>query len=281
MAQPPADARIIKIIHSWPDKPEAQDQLLSRLRAQGFGGVVCNVSFDQYLESEAKWQAFIRGVEETKKAGMAMWLYDERGYPSGNAGGITMREHPEWEAQGLLINDTESKGGAVKLEVPPGKLFLAAAFPVKDGNIELARRRDLAGEVKGGKLEWQAPEGQWRVMAVTEHRLYEGTHAEANLHEHIPYVDLLRPEPTARFLEVTHQAYAKRLGNDLGKYFLGTFTDEPSLMSFFLRAMPYRPLPWAANLPVEFKKRRGYALDASQYAGARIGGGCGGAEAAA
>ena len=110
-AQPPADARILKIIHNWPDQPEAQDQLIGRLRAQGFGGVVCNVSFDQYLESDAKWLAFTRAVNEAKKAGMALWLYDERGYPSGNAGGITLRDHPEWEARGLLVADAESQGG--------------------------------------------------------------------------------------------------------------------------------------------------------------------------
>ncbi|MEN6306170.1 MAG: hypothetical protein ABFD91_00310, partial [Anaerohalosphaeraceae bacterium] len=58
-AQPPADARILKIIHNWPDSPDAQEQTIDKLRTQGFGGVVCNVSFDQYLESEDKWVAFV------------------------------------------------------------------------------------------------------------------------------------------------------------------------------------------------------------------------------
>ncbi len=98
-------------------------------------------------------------------------------------------------------------------------------------------------------------------MAITEDRLYEGTHAEGNLHEKIPYVNLLMAEPTARFVDVTYGNYVKRLGNDLGKYFMATFTDEPSLMSLFLRPMPYRPLPWMPTLPVEFKNRRGYDLD--------------------
>ena len=260
-ASPPADTRILKIIHNWPDPPAAQDQLISRLRAQNFGGVVCNVSFDQYLQSDAKWQAFTRAVTEAKQSGLAMWLYDERGYPSGNAGGLTLRDHPEWEASGLLIADAESSGGAVTLELPPGKLVLAAAFPVRDGNLDLPQRVDLAGRVGGGKLAWQAPAGRWRVMAITESRLYEGTHADGNLHAKIPYINLLQPEPTARFVEVTYGGYAKHLGPDLGKYFAATFTDEPSLMSLFLKPMPYRPLPWAPNMPVEFKKRRGYALD--------------------
>ncbi len=92
---PPADARILKIIHNWPDQPDSQDQLIGRLSEQGFGGGVCNVSFDQYLESDAKWLAFVRAVNEAKKAGLALWLYDEKGYPSGNAGGIVLRDHPE------------------------------------------------------------------------------------------------------------------------------------------------------------------------------------------
>jgi hypothetical protein len=157
-AQPPANARILKIIHNWPDAPAAQDQLISRLRAQGFGGVVCNVSFDQYLESDAKWAAFTRAVEKSKRAGMALWLYDERGYPSGNSGGQVLREHPEWEAQGLLVADTECGAGPMELNVPPGRLFLAATFPIKDGQLELKQQVDLAAQIQrascAGRRRW-------------------------------------------------------------------------------------------------------------------------------
>lgn len=260
-AHPPAESRILKIIHSWPDEPAAQDALIQTLARQGFGGVVCNVSFADYLVSDAKWKAFTRAVEEAKKAGFALWLYDEKGYPSGTAGGIVLRDHPEWEARGLLISDTEGEGTRLTLEVPPGRPVLIAAFPVRDGNIDLKAMTNLAAEVREGKLSWQTPPGRWRVMAITEDRLFEGTHASMSLSEHIPYLNLLQPEPTARFLEVTHRAYAQHLGNNLGQWFVSTFTDEPSLMSLFLRRMPYRVLPWSSNLPTEFRKRRGYVLE--------------------
>ena len=260
-ADPPARARILKIVHGLPDAPEAQDKLLRTLLAQGFGGMVCNVSFTDYLESEAKWKAFTRGVEQAKQAGMALWLYDERGYPSGAAGGLTLRGHPEWEARGLLIADASSRGGPVSLDVPPGRLFRAAAFPVAAGAIGLDKAVDLAANVREGKLRWDAPAGDWRVMAITEDRLYEGTHASLSLADKLPYINLLQPEPTARFLELTHEAYAARLGKDLGQWFVGTFTDEPSLMSMFLKAQPWRVLPWAPNLAPQFQARRGYALD--------------------
>lgn len=260
-AAAPADARILKIIHNWPDSPQAQDQQISRLHTQGFGGVVCNVSFDQYLQSDAKWSVFTRAVKVAKEAGFSMWLYDERGYPSGNAGGLTLKDHPEWEARGLLIADAQSSGGSVNLQIPPGKLVLAGAFALRDGKIDLSTKLDLTAEIHDGSLNWQAPSGRWRVMAITESHLYEGTHAEANLHAKIPYINLLQPEPTARFVALTYGGYASHLGNDLSKFFMASFTDEPSLMSLFLRPMPYSPLPWAENLPGEFARRRGYSLE--------------------
>lgn len=260
-AHPPRQDRILKIIHSWPDAPEAQDRIIRTLTKQGFGGVVCNVSFDHYLESDTHWTAFTRAIKAAHEAGFAMWLYDEKGYPSVSAGGLVLRDHPEWEAAGWLVADARTDGGTVTLEAPPGRLVLAAAYPVAGGSMQLERRVDLADKLVNGQLNWQAPAGSWRVLLVTQSRLFEGTHAELNLAAKLPYPNLLQPEPTARFLELTHDNYARRLGDDLGRYFLGTFTDEPSLMSVFLRPMPYRVLPWATNLPVEFLKRRGYALE--------------------
>ena len=45
--------------------------------------------------------------------------------------------------------------------------------------------------MREGRLRWPAPAGRWHVMVVTEDRLYEGTHADGNLHEKMPYVNLL------------------------------------------------------------------------------------------
>jgi hypothetical protein len=259
-ADPPASCRILKIVHSVPDKPNDQDMLFRSLISQGFGGVVCNVSFTDYLTSEEKWTAFVRGVTEAKKLGMALWVYDEKGYPSGTAGGLTLRDHPEWEARGLLIAEADSTGGAVTLDLPPGQLVSAAAYPLKDGVIDTGGAVDLAGSVRDGKLTWEALQGQWRVMAITEDFLYEGTHASMSLADKLHYIDLLDPAPTKRFIELTYGGYAKHLGNDLGKYFIASFTDEPSLMNYFMRPMPYKVLPWSPNLAEEFQRRRGRAL---------------------
>ena len=74
-----------------------------------------------------------------------------------------------------------------------------------------------------------------------------------------PYINLLMREPTARFIELTHDRYAKELGADL-KVFTSTFTDEPSLMSSWLRQMPYYVLPWCPDLPADYRARTGRDL---------------------
>lgn len=260
-ASPPPSTRILKIVHGWPDDPKAQDARISQLKAQGFGGTVCNVAFDGYLENETKWQSFLRAVQRLKAEGLALWLYDEKGYPSGTAGGIVLRNHPEWAARGLLIADASAEGGqTIALEQPPGQLVLAKAFPVRDGQIALEEGRDISSGIAAGKLTWPVPPGRWHAMIFTDDAIFDGTHAALNVFAKQPYVNLLLAEPIARFLDVTHDAYAKRLGPDLGKIFESTFTDEPSLMSCFLRPMPWRVLAWSQTLPAEFERRRGYSL---------------------
>ncbi len=259
--QPPADARILKIVHGLPDTPEDQDRLFASLQSQGFGGIVTNVAFAEYMTSETKWSAFLRGVDAAEKLGFSMWLYDECGYPSGSAGGLTLRDHPEYEARGLHVADAHIEAETLTLNLPPGALFRAVAVPVKDGVASLEEAIDISSSVKDGKLTWQPPAGAWHAFVFTEGRLYDGTHAAVSLCYKLPYINLVPPEPTARFIELTHGEYARRLGDDLGKHFVATFTDEPSLMSLFMRPQDHRVLPWASNVAPEFQLRRGYAIE--------------------
>ncbi len=257
---PPPSARILRIMHSQKDNPAEQDQQLRTLAAQGFGGFAGNVAFDGYVDDETKWPAFLRGVRMAKAAGMSLWLYDECGYPSGSARDLTLRGHPEWAARGLLVAEANSSGGPVSLALPPGRLVLAAALPRRDGVIALAEAQDLTAAIDGVQLSWQAPPGEWFVVVMTDDLIYEGTHAAISLAYKKPCIDLLTPEPTARFLEVTHARYAEKLGQDLGRFFVSTFTDEPSLQNYWFRPMPYRVLPWSLTIEREFSQRRGREL---------------------
>lgn len=255
---PPADTRILKMIHQLPDEAEKLPLFLELLKRQGFGGAVTNVSFTDYFKSEAKWESFIQGIQEAKKQGFALWLYDECGYPSGPAGGLTLVDHPEYEAEGLHVIDASAHEGKISFALPPGTLEQALAVPFFEGVGNLQEAIDVSNAIKDGYLEWDIPDGDWRVCVFTKSKLYEGTHAEASIAFKFPYIDLLAPEPTARFIEITHDEYARRLGSDLGKFFESTFTDEPSLMSVFLSKQKNSVLPWSPVLRKAFQEQQGY-----------------------
>jgi hypothetical protein len=249
--------RILQIIHNFP-KGDALSGALMNWKARGFGGVVCNVDFKDYLRSEENWKAFGEGVRQALDLGMIVWLYDEEGYPSGAAGGLTLEGHPEWEAMGVVCVTTETNGEAVKLDLPEGKVLSARAYPIGAQTISL--RDGVVINVSGQQLTWTPPAGKWRVFAFVVKRLYEGTHAEGNLHAKRPYPNLLMPEPTARFIQLTHQEYARRFPQFMDAEFDAIFTDEPSLMSVFLRPQPHPVIPWSPTLSEQFKKEYGYDL---------------------
>ncbi len=77
---------------------------LTALKDQGLGGVVVNVGFENYFEDERKWQEFLDFIRACKKLQMRVWLYDEKGYPSGSAGGRVLRANPDLEAKGLCLD---------------------------------------------------------------------------------------------------------------------------------------------------------------------------------
>lgn len=110
---PPADRpmQIVHEIHLHKGMPEGLEQMVpggdaKRVNAEwmkfykdrGLGGVVCNVSFRNYLDSEEDWKNLVACVDAMAKLGMVVWIYDEKGYPSGAAGGHVLRENRGLEA---------------------------------------------------------------------------------------------------------------------------------------------------------------------------------------
>ena len=263
-ANPPASARILPLRHTRQNNRELNDKELSDLLLDGFGGMACNVTFGtNYLDSAADWDTMRYVTKEAKASGMTLWLYDENGYPSGTARDKTLKGHPEWQARGVLVAVTNVAAGArAELVLPPGTFRFAVACPMKGGRPDTDAAVNLDAFAIGGKVMWTAPaQGpeQWRVIGVTEDYIYESTHAALSLSLKQPYINLLMREPTARFIELTHDRYAKELGEDL-KVFTSTFTDEPSLMSIWLRQMPYYVLPWCPDLPADYRARTGRDL---------------------
>lgn len=125
------------------------------------------------------------------------------------------------------------------------------------------------GQTLAGHPEWQAraylvsvtnaPDGSVRVTDIKDDYICEGTHISISLSYKTTYPNLLMREPTERFIEVTHDAYARELGPAL-RYIDSTFTDEPSLMTVWMKPMPYLGLPISDELLAGYKAKFGHPL---------------------
>ncbi len=262
-ATPPAEDRILPITHMLPVSEDARLALMASLVSRGFGGIATNVSFDQYMQSTEHWDALRHMVKLLHGESMALWLYDEQGYPSAAAGGQVLERDASLQARGLLQDDVPaSPDQPVDLPLPPGNLVLARAYPVVNDRITTRNSLDLTDRCVNNRLTWTPESGNWRVVVITDAPLHEGTHASIALHDTSRrYVDLLNPRTTTLFLETTHRRYGRELGEPLGQWFTSTFIDEPSLMSLWLNnRQPWRVVPWTPDLAEAFQTARGYDI---------------------
>jgi hypothetical protein len=257
---PPLEYRMNQNIHNIPQKPESQDSLIADYLANGFGGFTANVSFSHYLQPKAM-KEFASFCRKAHVAGMELWLYDEQGYPSGNAGDIVIKTDSSWEAMGLYYKEKDAREGhRLELELPPGKIEKVAAFPLAGSRIDLTAETDLRRFVDSHRLRWTPPAGTWKIIAVSKYPLYEFFQAAQKGGGKLGsrYPSLMLPQVTEAFLNVTHEKYAELLGENLGKFFTATFTDEPSLMAVPFYEKDWGVIPWMDYLSVEIKKRYGY-----------------------
>ena len=264
-ADPPASARLLPIHHRRPDDRARADAEIADLVDKGYGGMVVNAPQGKgYMVATNGWGTFRHVVRTCREKGLALWLYDEDGYPSGSARDLVLRNHPEWTASGILVATKDGSGGAtVKVSPPPGAHRRTFLCPLLGDRPDLSRLQSLPVAAHGtNDVEIAFPPGtdtRWRAMAVSVGPVYEGSHASCNLSRRCKYPNLLMREPTAEFIRVTHGTYARELGEDIGA-FVSTFTDEPSLMTYWFKPMEYVPLPWSEELAAGYAAKTGCEL---------------------
>jgi hypothetical protein len=110
---PPANMRPLQIVHGVP-AGQATVAGMTALRDLGLGGIVCNVDFSEYLVSEKHWQTLIQVIEACRKTGLTAWIYDEEGYPSGAAGGLVLKNNPDYEAVALTYDPSRPEPFALR-----------------------------------------------------------------------------------------------------------------------------------------------------------------------
>ncbi|MGN1346295.1 MAG: hypothetical protein ACI4V1_05885, partial [Eubacteriales bacterium] len=250
LKHPDKSRRPVQIIHSYfPKTTPELSAFLDTAEQNGLGGFVVNMdvvvprrpeaeeseedyrsrSLDAYLgagtpETEAAWDGLRRFIDACFARGFAVWIYDERAYPSGAAGRRVLEGHPEDQVKGLVCQTRTAGAGKGRMERETGTLRFAAAYPVRDdGVVDTAVRFPV--EQTETDVCWDLPE-RYRTYRICAFYIRAVSFLTENK---VPYVDLMRADVTDRFLEVTHEAYLRRLGEERIRKITAFFTDEPGL----------------------------------------------------
>jgi hypothetical protein len=248
---PPAEFRPMQIGHEFArggrnreelSAEERIDRYLEFMQRLGIGGIVANVGYEDYLQSPEQWEIWRYGAAKTVARGMTLWFYDERAYPSGTAGGIVTRAHPEYTAVGLACYTYSAKGGeAVTIDLPVSAkvcvgVVAYAAETAQAGDTMV----DLRDQVDDwGTLRWTPPKGEWTVCYFAQRNIFEGTFATTVPHGTTRmYIDVLNPDAVKAFIRVTHQAYLRHTPPEVWKHIQAVFTDEPLLNAPYVGTLP-------------------------------------------
>ena len=178
-------------------------------------------------------------LDEAETLDMNVWIYDENSYPSGFAGGLVPDAMPE--SRGMALNFKEVD----QLENIDENIWYVfepvAGFSYK--NITATAK-------KNGKLPL-LENGQKYLIAKVQYTAQGGGWFGGKY-----YVDLFKKGVTEKFIEITHEAYRKHVGNQFGKRIPGVFTDEAHLPGVYAGSW----VSWNEEIPERFEQKFGYSL---------------------
>ena len=230
------------------------------MKEMGLGGYFMHSRaglITEYLGDE--WFDIINEVADAaEKDGMEAWLYDEDRWPSGSAGGKVTVD-PQYRMKSLVV-----------YEMLPEKYAPAddtyALYVAKMSGINMWAYKELTdfstdavADAIGSLTDQYADEaGTWKVLRFAivpdkPNSNYNGT----------TYIDTMSRKAVDKFIDMTHEEYARRCGDRIGTTIKGIFTDEPhrghcldnrreedGVMSCYMC--------WTDDLFDEFLKRYGY-----------------------
>ncbi len=246
-----AHDRPLKIVHDFPTpenadlpaKCAAATAYLHMLVERGFGGIVTNVCTRRdYTRNEEEWKLTAHVAAECARMGLRLWIYDEHGYPSGAADGMTLAEDPDYEATAIvMLTETVAPGETVTIPLPRGHrhFVYAALYPLR---TEADRPPQFHPSLRTAPSDADLSplsadeDGRYIPLAVApcrhatepvtlkndtdqpamacafiQKRLYEGTHCVHNVFRCRRYIDVTNRDAVAAFLRNTYDRYAEAL----------------------------------------------------------------------
>ncbi len=211
---------------SWNTKVNKKqiEDTLSELKKMGMGGahIHCRTGMDlPYLGRE--FMDMVKYAhEKANELDMLTWLYDEDRWPSGAAGGLVTKDL-QYRMRFLVLSPVELPENIVTDEVS----LEASAKAVRSGNRRFLAR--YAVKLEDGFLkEYQYIRKEETLQAGYEEWFaYLEVSGNSAWYNNQAYLNTLDKKAVERFIQVTHEAYYRELGEHFGDTVPAIFTDEP------------------------------------------------------
>ncbi len=204
-----------------------EDEIVRQLRLANEGGLrgmaIHARSGNKTEYMSERWLALVRfACVEARRLGLEIWIYDDDGFPSGQAGGRLPARGEFYRQKALsFARQTASE---------------AAADPAL---VRAFAYRDLSRAVNPAELPPNA-----EVLAFS-----------LSLNPHMGMIDYLNREVCEEFLRMTHEKYAAALGEFFGNPITMFYTDD---LNHMLRSGPH--FSYTPGLEDEFVSEHGYSL---------------------
>lgn len=247
-ADPPAEFRPMPL-WVWHDEMrwDRLAEQLSQFKQQGFGGVFVHPRpglMTEYLSDE--WfRLWRQSLDEGKRLGLLVNIYDENSYPAGFAGGHVPARAPDTVAQGVQP----------ELNIPAARIRWDASTMVSVFAVE----KNAAGAM----VSFRRIHGPSETKPGETYTVFHMYRSQATpWYADFPYVDLTHPATGRTFLETTFDPYKNHFGAEFGKTVRWIFDDEPLLTGGVTSPGTVPGVPLSYNTLAEFRRRNGYDLAA-------------------
>ncbi len=233
---------------------EELERQIDVFKEMGLGGFHMHVRTglkNTYLDE--KYMELVKNcVDKAKEEDMLAWLYDEDRWPSGAAGGYVTKNH-EFRARSLILTTSLESDGFMSNDLSraeasrtgDGKLLAVYDVVLDDnGYLESYKKIEKDDNAKGTK--WYA------ILEVCCNNSWYNDQA---------YADTLNKKAIEKFIEVTHEKYKGKIGDEFDKTVPAIFTDEPQ----FARKQTFEnsfdtkdvAMPWTDSVPEKYQELYG------------------------
>lgn len=261
-ANPPRSLFPLLWLHG--DPRETEETLRREIESMddaGCGGFVIESRPHLDYLGDGWWRDVGICLDEARRRGMEVWIFDEEYYPSGIAGGKVLKKMPDYRMQ-VLAKET------FRWTDRQAREWEAISF-VDDAVLKVVcMREDTSERVAFADLQalnaWAdneeaegADAGGWMIHVIGVMPSWNGRMFEK-------MVDYLCPEVTDAFIELTYEATKSRFSEYWGTTIKGFFGDETSFENFgsydVLFGEETPSFPWSRVLRSTFKEAKGFDL---------------------